>query len=639
MDTWKSDAMHDRPLIIQFRKNRVIADTAAAVTAFNSKLQENLKLIGADSTITFHYFRSLLSNQASQVGADFLDITHGIGHGSAYTKNYQVTVGTMTLFYAGYKHLDDPEIMGAWVKALFQELNGLCRTLVDMLYAQWPPNGAQLLALEAESAALLAKSVDTTQGVGKAAKRMNRWLKMVRMCIASWIVSCAARPRDRFSWIDEESPTKRELLDSEICAHLVPIFRSAEYAQLELIVRRFEDAEIEMGELAHRTGTECRSRSQMTGMERRLIDDANQRKAAECKALGQRVLDIMRKRHEDDQGSKWSDFDTFQSLRRPGDDDLAVIERHYQVDCEDDDELATRQTEWIRRLRVLISEGFDSGLQLGASVVRLARMCDQCIALGATGVCKGHKKPSATVVGTAAASTSTTVVANNPVRVSPPTVAALSRCDVADNSPIAMAVEIVNRSANSTAIDVPAPSLAALADPDVARAVPQTLEELTSVRQALRQWLTVIAPLERLGNAWRSTATLGDRAKMRQWGHQINENYYPLLFCVMEKYESGMGIVAACDAVQTDKGGDEWSAFIGKQPKRIHHPKMRVPSHRHRPIATVHRHRPIATVPSPPSHCHNRLFLRISPQIRNAPHLSPAIMCWSLRHGFRLYVA
>jgi hypothetical protein len=34
-----------------------------------------------------------------------------------------------------------------------------------------------------------------------------------------------------------------------------------------------------------------------------------------------------------------------QSLRQPGDDDLAVIERHYLIECEDDDELAMRQTD------------------------------------------------------------------------------------------------------------------------------------------------------------------------------------------------------------------------------------------------------------------------------------------------------
>ena len=37
----------------------------------------------------------------------------------------------MTLFYAGYKCLDDPEWQGAWVKALGRERDGLCRQLVD----------------------------------------------------------------------------------------------------------------------------------------------------------------------------------------------------------------------------------------------------------------------------------------------------------------------------------------------------------------------------------------------------------------------------------------------------------------------------------------------------------------------------
>lgn len=189
--------------------------------------------------------------------------------------------------------------------------------------------------------------------------------------------------------------------------------------------------------------------------------------------------------------------------------------------------------------------------------------------------CTANAASASAVVTTAtnAASTSTAIAMGNPVLASPPTAAstALAPSAAANTSPIAMATEIGNR----PALAVPAPSLSALADPDVARTAPQTLEQLKSVKHALRQWLSVIAPLERLSDAWRSTATLGDRAKMKQWSHSINDNYYPLLFCVMEKYESGLGIIEACDTVQKEKGSTGWVAFIERLPKRKLHPKMK----------------------------------------------------------------
>lgn len=552
METWKSDAMHDRPLIVQYRKNRPISDTAAAVTAFNSKLQENMAIIGADPSITFHYFRSLLSNQASQLGADYLDVTHGIGHGSAYTKNYQVTVGTMTLFYAGYKHLDDAEKMGAWVQALYQELDGLCRTLVDLLYAQWAPNGAQLLALEKEVAAVLASGVDQTTGAGKAAKRMSRWLKMVRLCIASWIVSCAARPRDRYSWIDEASPTKRELVDSELRTHLEPIFRTDEYARMAAIVRQKEEEEISMGELAHRTGTECRSRSQMTGMERRLVD------------LPSRLAESVQPRIDENEEFAL-DRDYWISLHEDH-----PLKRTLTSLTDPFGDLSAAQAASLRASRLQhLERSKQASRQLGSldafgTIEQSARTCDRCIAIGAKGTCKGHGKPNDAAATSTTASTSTLAITAS-----------------ANNTNASTTSVLLQSSALEVAAISESPSrvpFSALADPiiDISRTTPQTLEQLTSIRQVVRLWLSAIAPLERRGPAhgpaWRSTMTLG-KTDMRKWAHQINHNYYPILFFVMEKYESGMGLVEAADAVEKDKGGAEWSAFLHELPIRIHHPK------------------------------------------------------------------
>ena len=177
LENWKSAAMHDRPLIRQYRNNRPIEDTAANVTAFVSKLRENLEEMGADTSIDFHFFRSQLESQAGELGADYLDICAGFGHTTgAHNKSYRATVGTMQLFYAGYKHLDDPEHQGAWVQALYKVREGLGRRLYEKLCNEFCPG---LLQLEEDAAAILESGVDRSSGVGKAADRTSTWTGMV----------------------------------------------------------------------------------------------------------------------------------------------------------------------------------------------------------------------------------------------------------------------------------------------------------------------------------------------------------------------------------------------------------------------------------------------------------------------------
>ena len=90
----------------------------------------------------------------------------------------------------------------------------------------------------------------------------------------------------------------------------------------------------------------------------------HRRNNAECLQLGQRVIDLKRTRHVDKLNQKWSDFDTFGSAQA-GEDDLSIIERQYIIDCEGDEELACKQTDWVGRLRLLVAEGFDCGLEPG----------------------------------------------------------------------------------------------------------------------------------------------------------------------------------------------------------------------------------------------------------------------------------
>jgi hypothetical protein len=79
--------------------------------------------------------------------------------------------------------------------------------LVTILYQKWRP---ELLVLER------AASADTTS----AGERMRTWLHMVRHCILAWIVSTAARPRDRFGEILKDLPTKADIVSPDISSHM-----------------------------------------------------------------------------------------------------------------------------------------------------------------------------------------------------------------------------------------------------------------------------------------------------------------------------------------------------------------------------------------------------------------------------------
>ena len=85
-------------------------------------------------------------------------------------------------------------------------------------------------------------------------------------------------------------------------------------------------------------------------------------KALECMLLAIEFLEFVREKCTGPDGEKWSKLDTYASLRKPGDDDLTVIERAYLEAFEPDEWAYIRETSWIRRLRELISEGYDPGI-------------------------------------------------------------------------------------------------------------------------------------------------------------------------------------------------------------------------------------------------------------------------------------
>ena len=131
--------------------------------------------------------------------------------------------------------------------------------LVTLLYQAWRP---ELLDLEKAAAA------DKTT----AGERMRTWLHMVRHCILAWIVSTAARPRDRFGCILVSCDTKGEIVSSDISSHMDAIYDTAEYTEMAGYLREYERQEIARGDLVQRGGSERRTREDIAALGRRMED-------------------------------------------------------------------------------------------------------------------------------------------------------------------------------------------------------------------------------------------------------------------------------------------------------------------------------------------------------------------------------
>lgn len=160
LDDWL-DSMHKRPLIRQQRGG------AAAVTDFNPKLKEELALIGADTSFTFHCIRDQRIAEAGERGDDPATIHAGAGHSTgAHDKSYRATNSSWTLGGSGYSR--DPEEHAAHVKALYTGLeSGAVDALVTKLYEEWRPEILQL-----------QRASDDDES--KAGERMRTWLHTVR---------------------------------------------------------------------------------------------------------------------------------------------------------------------------------------------------------------------------------------------------------------------------------------------------------------------------------------------------------------------------------------------------------------------------------------------------------------------------
>ena len=105
---------------------------------------------------------------------------------------------------------------------------------------------------------------------------------------------------------------------------------------------------------------------------------------------------------------------------------------------------------------------------------------------------------------------------------------------------------------------------------------PQSMDTWKTVREVVRHWFTVIAPMER-SCQWRTTKALGTRKEMRRWGHQINHNYYPVLFRVLDKCsEDDTTIFEAVDALDQEKSALSWTDFMAGYCLRSDHPNCSV---------------------------------------------------------------
>ena len=114
VDDWL-EGMHRRPLL------RTLSGGAACVTEFNAELRKYLEEVGADASITFHFFRDVRIAEAGERGDQQHDIVSGAGHSlggggggggkSRHATHYRSTVRSWVLGGAGYAA--DPEVQAA----------------------------------------------------------------------------------------------------------------------------------------------------------------------------------------------------------------------------------------------------------------------------------------------------------------------------------------------------------------------------------------------------------------------------------------------------------------------------------------------------------------------------------------------
>lgn len=357
-----------------------------------------------------------------------------------------------------------------------------------------------------------------------------------------------------------ELPTKGELVASEFTVHMTSCgphvkeptsaFDSPQYDALARVVRFFEDAEIALGDLAHRGGSERRTRGQLGTMEQQLID------------LPQRLEERVVPR--------------FEHTERAIDE---TTER--QRDKEYSDGLSP--------------EHLDKRYPIGSVELRTARLeaaarkCDDAKrqrTLNPHGGTLMAQPPRAGLPPNRASALNPLLrFSSSPTRIVtlPPAVPRL-------NEPCSSALVTTNGGASwrpaVASIGAPAPSgdssgafIAAAPSPPSAGKSPQRqpsaanrtaavmrLQDMPGgFPQLLRVWETSIAPHEREGTAWRSEKAppVGVGLKEAQRVKDlINRSYLPALYAMMARVENGATRQEAAAELQRDKGAKDISKFI-----------------------------------------------------------------------------
>ena len=158
--------------------------------------------------------------------------------------------------YSGTK----TEVLSAYDKVFYEITYGNANVtgeeLVDCLWRTHRPDdsskGSQWLTLEEQVCR------DNSEG----GMRLSEFFTVVRHSMLLWVVSTAARPRDRFGQIDTTRPIKRFIVAPEFTAHLTDLFETDAYARLVALVRSKEEEELALGELA-----QCGAEERHEGLE------------------------------------------------------------------------------------------------------------------------------------------------------------------------------------------------------------------------------------------------------------------------------------------------------------------------------------------------------------------------------------
>jgi hypothetical protein len=341
-----------------------------------------------------------------------------------------------------------------------------------------------------------------------------------------------------------------------------------------------------MGELAHRSGGERRTRAQLTGLERRMGDLPEQLAASV-------------QPHLNDAAEQTRDLAFAITLDpdRPGRDRLL----HEAGELR-----ALRHTADERQG---LSEHGQKKLNLNnvfAPALPPSRKCDRCIAEGITGICL-HMLPRKAVAAppllglrpaaavetdgpfaprhsTALALPATTVAVTTTGATE---IAAAASGGAIDNT---LQVQVVALQAQIVALQAQLAEKGCQRKGDelsetqvVSKSMPVGLDVLKSNWQLYRVWASTIAPQERLGPShapkWRRTETLGDRRTMKSVGYLVNDIYCPVMLNVMKRacadqmsevpsMPSAERLTTIVQDMEKERAGRKWKEeYIGTLPK------------------------------------------------------------------------